>query len=353
MKILKILLYCTGALVALVVVLGLFARHDYHVERSLEIDAPFDVVKNQVQYLKNFAKWSPWGTLDPNMNVTFSGEDGAVGAVYAWDGNEDVGAGRQTIKAITQDRVDLEIQFLKPWESKTQSFFKLEPVGSKIKVSWGFDLHIGFPWNGLAMFTDVNAGVGKDFERGLNNLKKVCEDIAHPKYRGYEIVEAPSDVQYFVGIRRLIKQSDLDAFYTEVFPKLFAAFEKNKLTASGPTCSLTFVWDDSTHMADIAAALPIASRVEKIDTFSVFTIPASSSLKIDYFGKYDTIGSAHLAMEDYMRLKELDMIPPCIEQYITDPATEPDTSKWHTKLTYFVKPKAVSIADPAVLKKKK
>lgn len=39
------------------------------------------------------------------------------------------------------------------------------------------------------MFTDVDAGVGVDYERGLKNLKKICEEIAHKKYRGYEVAE--------------------------------------------------------------------------------------------------------------------------------------------------------------------
>jgi effector-binding domain-containing protein len=188
------------------------------------------------------------------------------------------------------------------------------------------------------MFTDVNAGVGKDYERGLNNLKKVCEDIAHPKYRGYAIEELPADAQYFVGVRRTIKQEDVAAFYAEIFPKVLDAVQKSGVQLTGAPSSLTYLWDDSTKTADIAAVFPIA-KAQKIDTFTVFTLPASNQLLIDYYGHYDSIGVAHLAMEDYMKLKTLEMLTPCLEQYITDPAAEPDTSKWLTKVHYFVKPK--------------
>lgn len=343
MKLLKILLYIALSLTALVCVLGLFAKHDYHIERSIEIDAPHAVVMEQVQLFKNFAKWSPWNSLDPNMKETFEGTDGQPGAVYKWEGNNDVGIGQQTIKMASADRVDIEVKFKEPWETTVPSFFKLEPAGNNIKVSWAIDLHIGFPWNGMAMFTDVNTGVGKDYERGLNNLKKVCEDIAHPKYRGYAIEEQPSEEQYFVGIRRTIKQEDVAAFYAEVFPKVLAAAQKSGVQITGAPSSLTYLWDDSTKTADIAAVFPIA-KAQKIDTFSLFAIQAGNRLLLDYYGHYDSIDVAHLAMEDYMKLKGLDLTPPCIEQYVTDPASEPDTSKWLTKLNYFVKPK-----EPALL----
>ena len=346
MKLLKILLYIALSIMALICFLGLFARHDYHIERSVEINAPHEIVLEQVQFFKNFAKWSPWNSLDPNMKETFEGTDGQVGAVYKWVCNGDVGVGQQSIKAISNDRVDIEVKLSKPWETTVPSFFKLEPAGNNIKVSWAIDFHIGFPWNGMAMFTDVNAGVGKDYARGLNNLKKVCEDIAHPKYRGYAIEELPAEALYFVGVRRTIKQSEINAFYAEIYPKLIAAAQKGGVEIIGRPGSLTYVWDDSTKTTDIAAVLPIA-KAQKIDTFTVFTINPSNRLLIEYYGAYDTIGTAHSAMKDYMKLKTLQMIPPSLEQYITDPAAEPDTSKWLTKLSYFVKPQETEIKPAA------
>lgn len=339
MKALRIILYVLLSIAALVVIMGLFARHNYHIERSIEIKAPRALVMEQVKYFKNFQIWSPWGTLDPNMKTSIEGADGTVGAVYKWDGNKDVGAGRQTIKSITDSRVEMEVKFTKPWESSAPTFFQLDEIDAeKTKISWGFDMYIGFPWNGLAMLTDVDAGVGKDYIRGLDNLKKVCEDIAHPKFRGYEIAEAPTEVQYYVGIRRTIKQSELAEFYAEAYPKLFEAVQKSGATMTGSPASLTYIWDDSTHTTDIAAVIPIA-KAQKIDTFTTFTINPASALHIDYFGQYDSIGTAHMAMDDYMKKKMLQMIPPAIEQYITDPKAEPDTSKWLTKLIYLVEPK--------------
>lgn len=94
MKILKILLYTLLGLGALWAILGLFAKKDYHIERSIEIDAPMELVYEHVRYFKNFESWSPWAKLDPAMKTSITGDDGTIGATYKWAGNDDVGIGQ-------------------------------------------------------------------------------------------------------------------------------------------------------------------------------------------------------------------------------------------------------------------
>lgn len=338
MKALKIFLYIILGLVAFIIGLGLFGKSDYHIERSIEIDAPREIVYEQVRYFKNFPKWSPWQSLDPNMKTSIEGVDGEVGAVYNWVGNDKVGAGKQTLKNVSPGRIDLEVQFSEPWESISPSAIKMEAQGEKTLVSWGFDMHVGFPWNGFAMLTDMDAAVGKDYERGLGNLKRICEEIAHPKYLGYEVAETEIPVKYYVGVRKNLSFDSLQAFYEAIFPQAMSAIQEQGLTPAGAPSSLTWIWDDSTHTTDMAAAVPIAEAKKFGNGLGVFTVGGGRALVIDYYGMYDSIGSAHLAMEDYMVKKSLRCIPPVLEEYITDPMAEPDTSKWLTKVIYFVEP---------------
>ncbi len=338
MKALKILLYIVLGLAALVIAMGIFAKSTYHVERSIEIDAPREVVFEQARYFKNFSKWSPWQSLDPNMKTVIEGTDGEAGAVYVWSGNDKVGEGKQTLKSVTPGRIDIEVNFTKPWESTSPSFIKIDTKDDKTHVSWGFDMHIGFPWNGFAMLTDMDAAVGKDYERGLANLKRICEEIAHPKYLGYEVAEAEIPVKYYVGVRKTLSFDSLEAFYTDVFPKAMSAIQEQGLSPISAPSSLTWIWDDSTHTTDHAAGVPIAEAKKFGNGLGVFTVGGGRALVIDYYGVYDSIGNAHLAMDDYMTKKGLRSIPPVVEEYITDPGAEPDTSKWLTKVIYFVAP---------------
>jgi effector-binding domain-containing protein len=198
-------------------------------------------------------------------------------------------------------------------------------------------MYVPFPWNAFSMLTDVNAFVGKDFENGLVNLKRVCEQIAHPKYRGYEVAVTDMPVKYYVGIRSVVDTAEITAYYEENFPKIMSLITDEKLTPAGAQAGLFWSWG---AQADMAAAIPIAED-KKISGTQSFPV-SGKALVIEYFGPYLNTIEAHLAMDDYMAEKKLRSIPPVMEEYVTDPSTEPDTSKWLTKIIYFVEPQSDS-----------
>ena len=339
MKILKIVAYVVLGLAVLVALLGLFAKKDYHIERSIEIDAPKSVVYEYARYFKNFAAWSPWSALDPNMKTGITGTDGEVGATYSWSGNDDAGEGRQTITAMTPDRIDTEVNFTQPFESVAPTYMTFKEDGKKTTVTWAFDMHVTFPWNGLAMFTDVDAGVGADYERGLKNLKKNCEEIAHKKYRGYEIADLETTpVRYFLGVRKTVAFTDMSTFFGANFSKAFGEVQKSGATMAGSPSGLFWSYDEQGGKTDMAAAVPLVEDKKPAAGLSVFPVGGKRTLVIEYFGAYDKSGEAHYAMDDYMKEKGLQNIPPVIEEYVTDPGQEPDTAKWLTKIIYFVEP---------------
>ncbi len=337
MKLLKTLLYIGLALVLLILGLGFFAKRNYHIERNLEIRAPKTLVHEQVRLFKNFKVWSPWNELDPNMQSSIMGTDGEPGAVYQWSGNDDVGAGSQTIRKVTPDRIDLDLAFTEPFESKSPVFFHLEEKGANTKVSWGFDVHFPFPINVWAMFTNVDKALGKDYERGLVNLQKVCNSILHPKYNGYEVFLADLPVKYYVGIRKTIDTTDLTDFYMATLPKTMVAVEKNGGHLDGYPSGLFWNWGHN-GQADVAAALPTSQEMKYGDSLMVFKIGGDTARIINYYGPYSGTVEAHIAMEEYMQKKNLTSSLPVIEEYVTDPTVEKDTAKWLTKIIYFIAP---------------
>lgn len=336
MKILKFLLYALLAFFALFVTMGIFAKNTYHIERSIEIEAPDSLIYEQIRSFKNFAKWSPWSRLDPDMKVSYEGTDGTPGSLFRWSGNEDVGAGVQILKSATPQRIDIEYVREKPWKSTSPSFFILEPKGEKTKVTWGYDMHIGFPWNGFAMLTDVDRGVGKDSERGLGNLKKLCENIMNPRYNGLEVVETDWPEQYFIGVRDTLKIDDIMRFYADHTPKLLVSLIDAKVEPLGPSTGLFWRWDEKNGITDMAAAFPVAPDVKPAAPYKSIAVPAGRALVIDFYGPYDSTGNAHRAMDLYLAEKKLYALNPIMESYVTDPRKEPDTSKWLTKVVYRV-----------------
>jgi effector-binding domain-containing protein len=339
MKILKVLLYTILALGAMFAGFGLFAKKQYHIERSIEIDAPKEMVYEYVRHFKNFNEWSPWTSFDPNMQSAVTGQDGEVGATYTWSGNKRVGSGTQKIVAIAPDHIDLALQYTDIPDRVTPVSFRFEPIERRTKVHWIMEMHIPFPWNGLAMFTDVPRAIGKDFVRGLENLERICETAAFEKYRGLEAQEMDVPAQQYFGIRQMVDSGSVAVFYAESMILLREALAKQEMTASGEPALLC--WDSKDSLVDVAAVIPVTDAKKVGKPFGIFTAGGGKSMVIEYFGDYSRLMDAHIAMQSFMDEKGVVCVPPVVERYMTDPTTEPDTAKWLTKVIYTVtaKPK--------------
>lgn len=166
-----------GALGVLGVLGAASAQPDtLHVERSVLVQAsPVDVWPYAVD-LKNFVRWSPWEELDPNQVVEFSDPSAGVGAWYGWRGNTDVGSGRMTIKAVEEHRLVVEdLEFLEPFENLAEVRIALEPEGDATRVTWSFDSPASLPVKVACLFMDLDAMMGRDFEKGLGRLAALAE----------------------------------------------------------------------------------------------------------------------------------------------------------------------------------
>jgi effector-binding domain-containing protein len=76
---------------------------------------------------------------------------------------------------------------------------------------------------------------------------------------------------------------------------------------------------------------------QQLKGWQKFDVPAANlALHIAYNGGYNKIGAAHKALNDYMKEKGLEQSFR-IEEYISGPMTEPDTTKWLTNIYYVIK----------------
>lgn len=345
MRLLKFLLYIVLALAALLCILGLFAKKDFHIERAALIKAPKPVVFDQVRYFSNFQIWSPWSGLDPRMDVSVEGMDGQPGCVYRWEGNKEAGKGSITIRSIDSNLIKTDVQIIEPFGTVGNSFYSInEADGGGTKVVWGFDMKMPFPFNALAMFTDLNKAFGPDYEKGLDNLQKRCEDFYTPKkYFGYEVVDSMVAPRFFASSeRKIVAGTDIPVFLAKNYGALGQLFATHKLEIDGMPIGFYWPYDSiSTGKFDMAAAMAFKFKGKNPPALGPgMTVEeiGGRALTVNHFGIYEKTGDAHEAIKDYMVGHKLELMPPAIEEYLNDPMVEKDTAKWHTRVIYFVKP---------------
>jgi uncharacterized protein YndB with AHSA1/START domain len=148
----------------------------FRVERSATIKAPPDRIFAMINDLRGWGAWSPYEKKDPDMKRTFSGPPSGKGAVYAWDGDRNVGQGRMEIVETTApSKVVIKLDFIRPFEAHNTAEFTMQPEADATRVTWamhGPNLFIG---KVIGTFLDMDKMVGKDFEDGLVNLKALAE----------------------------------------------------------------------------------------------------------------------------------------------------------------------------------
>lgn len=176
MKILKIVGIILLTLILGFLGLGLIMPKEYSIERSVVINKSRSEIFPLVSSLRNQDKWSPWADYDPNMVITYTGADGAVGSTYHWEGNSDVGKGDQVIKEITpNEMVHNEVHFVEPFESVGQVYYTLTDEGNGTRVTWKMTGESVYPMNAMSAFVSMDEMLGKEFDRGLNKLKDQAE----------------------------------------------------------------------------------------------------------------------------------------------------------------------------------
>lgn len=148
----------------------------FRVQRATSIKAPPEKIFALINDLQGWSAWSPYEKLDPGMKRSHSGAANGKGAVYAWEGNGKVGAGRMEItQSSPPSKVAIKLDFAKPFEAHNIAEFTLEPKGDSTNVTWamyGPNLYVS---KLMSIFFSMDNMIGKDFETGLANLKTIAE----------------------------------------------------------------------------------------------------------------------------------------------------------------------------------
>ena len=162
------------SIIAILLVVATFVKKTYAVQREVVISKNVAEVFDYVKHLKNQTRFSAWAQMDTNMKQEFIGTDGEVGFTYKWDGNKKVGQGVQKITAVQEGEfIEFEIHFIKPFEGFAVSKMQTVAIGdAQTRVTWSLKSAMKYPMNLMLLFMDMDKMIGKDFEIGLDNLKK-------------------------------------------------------------------------------------------------------------------------------------------------------------------------------------
>lgn len=331
MKTLKKALIWILVILIILVIISYILPGSYRVERSIVINADKEIIFEQFCDFNNWDNWAPWSSdLDSTAEYEYIGSC-EQGAVQRWEG-EDIGNGEMIItKLIPYELMEYDLSFD---NGKFQSvgLMSIEPENGEYKLTWVDEGDLGYNPVARYMGLLMDSYIGTDFEQGLTNLKELSEGM--PDYPDIEIVEVESIPA--IAIKDSATIQTMGEKMGEMFGELMNYMTRKKVEMTGQPYTIYHTWNPEGYTV-VEAGIPV-DRVVPSKGNVVFTkSPGGKAVKAIYFGSYEGIGTAHEAIEKYVKINKLEIIGPPWDIYITDPQNEPDPAKWETLVLYPIK----------------
>ncbi len=257
-----------------------------HIEKSTAIDAPVNKVYATLNDLNKWQAWSPWLIMEPEATVDVS-EDGKS---YSWEGDL-VGSGEMKITSEDENqRIDLDLTFLKPWKSKAKVWFEMSEEGDSTKLTWLMDS--GLPFFLFWMKKMMTAFVGMDYERGLSMLKDYIETGEVPSKLDNEGLSSYSGCKY-MGIKTECTIDKIGPSMQEDFGKLRGWAKENEENIADIPFSIYHKWDMVKGKVIYTSGIPIKEVPEETpEGFTTGEIPAISTYNVTHTGPFRHLGNA-------------------------------------------------------------
>src|SRR3982074_2592402 len=179
-EIIAIIAIVIAIAIAIVLILAATKPDTFSVQRATTVKAPPEKIFSLINDFHQWGSWSPYANKDPAMKRSYSGAKSGKGAVYAWDGNKNVGSGRMEIlDTSVPAKIVIKLDFFKPFEGHNTAEFTMLPQGDATNVTtnvtWIMHGPASLMSKVMQVFMNLDKMIGKDFEAGLANLKGLTE----------------------------------------------------------------------------------------------------------------------------------------------------------------------------------
>jgi effector-binding domain-containing protein/carbon monoxide dehydrogenase subunit G len=333
MKILMKVLSVIAVLVLVVSIIGfVFFSSHIHVERSIVINKDRGTVFAFLNDLKNQNQWSPWYEKDPAAKYEFSPATIGPGAEMKWDSQvKDVGKGSMKItENIADSSIVLDLNFMENGVAKGS--YLITPEGNGTKVIWGLDVEAGANPLLRILGSFMDGMVGKDFSKGLANLKVTLEKMTTSVASDLKPEESTTAEINYLAIRGKAEEKNIGAFLGQSYQKIGAAMGKQKLQMAGAPFAIYYT--NSSTAWELDAAIHVDKPGKADGEVKPGKINAGNVVVVHFFGDYSKTSQAHEAAHAYISAHNKTIIGAPWEVYVTDPGLEKDTAKWQTDIYY-------------------
>jgi hypothetical protein len=344
MKILKYLLF-----IILILLIGgaiYFGTKDgsFDVSESKTMNAPAELVYDNVKDYKNWQNWGPWMELDPNIKMSYAEKTEGKGASYSWSSDHmEVGNGTmETTKVIPSKEIDQKITFNTPLgDSQNDVYWRFDATETpgQTKVTWGMKGEQSFMEKVFMAFQkeDMETGMRTMFEKGLTKL----EGVVLEEMKKYTIsVDGITTYEggFYMYATTASKRNEIGEKMGPMLGMVLGYMEENKIESSGMPFTIYNEVNELNGTVIFSACIPVKEKLVTPYGSPVLCgfMKPLTTLKTTLKGNYDHLGETYTKAKEYIALNKMQLNPneKMFEVYSTDPGLVPNPADWVTEI-YF------------------
>lgn len=340
MKILKYLLF-----LILIVLIGgavYFGTKDgsFDASQTKTINAPAQVIFDNVKDFKSWENWGPWMDMDENLEITYAEKTEGEGASYSWQ-SEVMGDGSmETVKVIPGKEIDQKITFNSPMgDSQSDVYWRFETAedGSGTDVTWGMKGEQSFMEKVFMAFAsgDMETNIKEMYGQGLTKLDSTVQSAM----KQYAInVDGITDHGggFYMYVTTASKRSEIGAKMGPMYGQIKGFMEQNNIPAAGMPFAIYNEIDEATGTLIFSACIPVKDRIITPEGSPVVCgfMNKVTALKTTLKGNYINIPESYEVAKTYMTENKIEADPngKMFEIYANDPGAVPNPADWITEV---------------------
>lgn len=312
---------------------------NFSVTETREINAPIEVVFEQVNDFKNWKKWGSWMN-DESLKINYPVKTSGEGASYSWISEKEGEGAMETLNVINNETISQKIVFNGSLEDEgNQVAWTFEPKnnGNSTLVSWNMNGSLSLFEKIALAFEDetLEEKVRVMYAESLENLEAVLQK----EMNEYTIqVEGLTNYSggFYLYNTSASKQSEISIKTAPMMEQIANFMTENNIPAQGNPFVVYIDWDEVNKTAIFSVGIHTSDMVILPDGSPVISghMEGSTAIKTTLTGNHRYLAEAWEATEAYIQKSgfvKSDKLSP-FEVYVIKAPDEKNPSKWVTDL---------------------
>lgn len=136
--------------------------------------------------------------------------------------------------------------------------------------------------------------------------------------------------QAVLSIRARVMAAEIGSELAKLLPEAWACAEAQGAKVSG--MPFTRYHDVTDDYLDVEAGVPVAARVDGAGRVKASELPGGRAVVLMHHGPYTKLIESYKTLEEFLGENDLSRRGGPWDVYLNDPGSEPDPSKWQTKI---------------------